>query len=107
VAIAGARDLRLNGIGRSVDLTGQLKNARDILKPEEMSILGLLLVMFGISWLGFAAVQPIPTYTSCGNGGFGGYPQCGSPGPLAETFYALGAFALVVGLILLVVRALK
>jgi hypothetical protein len=91
-------------VKRSVDKHDEQKKREDLLKPEEMSILGLLLFLFGISWLGFAVVQPIPTYTSCGNGGFGGFPQCGSPGPLALTFYLLGGLALVVGLILVVVR---
>jgi hypothetical protein len=66
---------------------------------EEKSVIGVVLVLFGITWIGFAAVQPIPVQ-NCGTGG----PACGAPGTIAVTYYALGAGVIVIGLVLLIWR---
>jgi hypothetical protein len=76
-----------------------------LLKPEEASILGLLLFLFGVWWIAFAAIQPIPTYSICSNGSsLPGIPSCGFPGPQAVLFYALGTLSLIGGSVLLFLR---
>ena len=67
--------------------------------------MGLMLLLFGIFWIGFAWSQPIPVYTICSNGGaVPGIPQCGMPGPLAQLFYALGTLASIIGVAALFLR---
>ena len=38
-------------------------------KLEEQSVIGVILLLFGVSWVGFASVQPIPDYPFCVTGG--------------------------------------
>ena len=79
------------------------------MKPEEELVVGIMLLLFGISWIGFAAVQPIPVYTSCYNplSGFSfgsGMPICGTPSPVALLYYAFGIVGVIIGLTLLALR---
>jgi hypothetical protein len=79
------------------------------MKAEEQSVIGVLLVLFGVTWIGFAAVQPIPVYTVCYNGfpASNGGPSCGFPGTIAVLFYILGVAGIVIGVVLLSLRVKK
>ena len=77
------------------------------MKADEQSVIGVLLVLFGVTWIGFAAVQPIPVYTICYNGfpSPNGFPTCGFPSTIALLFYILGVAGIVIGVVLLSLRA--
>jgi len=69
-------------------------------------MIGVLLLLFGISWVGFAAVQPIPAYMACHNGfpAPNGIPSCGFPSQIAVAYYILGFVGIAIGVVLLASR---
>jgi hypothetical protein len=60
-----------------------------------------MLVLFGVTWIGIAAAQPIPVYTTCYNGfpSPTGYPTCGL-NPTALLYYTLGVAGIILGVVL-------
>ncbi len=73
----------------------------------ELSVAGLVLLLFGISWVAFGSIQPIPIRPICTNShtfATSDIPLCSDPGPVAIMFYTLGAVAIIIGSVLLVLR---
>ena len=73
----------------------------------ELSVTGLVLLLFGISWVAFGSIQPIPIRPICTNShtfATTDIPLCSDPGPVAMMFYTIGAVAIIIGSVLLVLR---
>jgi hypothetical protein len=73
----------------------------------ELSVTGLVLLLFGIGWVAFGSIQPIPIRPVCTNShtfATSDIPLCSDPGPVAVMFYTLGAVAIIIGSVLLVLR---
>ena len=77
---------------------------------EEFSIVGVILLLFGVSWAAYAYVQPVVH----AQGGCSGMvntnpfalPPCTSLSGRAVFFYSIAAVALVIGSVLLFVRTM-
>ena len=77
------------------------------MKPEEVSVIGVVFLMFGISWLAYAYAQPLDLHVGvvCTSGpGPTFLPPCTSLSTAAELFYVLGVMGVVISIVLLVVR---
>lgn len=77
------------------------------MKPEqlaELSVNGVVVFLFGISWVAFASIQEAPVYPVCSNGSIPNIPPCWLPSRASILFYTLGAFAIIIGTVLLILR---
>jgi hypothetical protein len=77
------------------------------MKPEEVSVIGVVFLMFGTSWLAYAYVQPLDQHVGvvCTTGpGPVLLPPCTSLSIAAELFYVLGLTGVVISIAFLVVR---
>ena len=77
---------------------------------EELSTIGVILLLFGVSWAAYAYVQP-PVHTenaqgvcTTGDPYLTGVPSCTSLSGRAVFFYSIGVVVVVLGLVLLFAR---
>jgi hypothetical protein len=74
---------------------------------EEYSIIGVILLLFGVTWVAYAYQQPTVRYQGPGVCGIGpGIPSCTSLSSAATAFYALGIVAMVIGSVFLLLRVM-
>lgn len=74
---------------------------------QEYSIIGVMLLLFGITFVTYAARQPIVEFQGpgvCGSSPTGGIPPCTSLSITADVFYVLGIGAVSIGAVLLLLR---
>ena len=74
---------------------------------QEYSIIGVILLLFGITWVAYAYQQPVLRYEGpgvCGTSPQGNIPPCTSLSPTATIFYVFGFAGIVVGAIFLLLR---
>jgi hypothetical protein len=77
---------------------------------EELSTIGVILLLFGVSWAAYAYVQPLVRTENAqgvcttGSPNLAGVPSCTSLSGKALFFYSIGAVAVVLGSVLLYAR---
>jgi len=78
------------------------------MEPEEKTVVGVLFLLFGVSWLAYANTQPLVhiqgTVCSLG-GGTPNLPSCTHLDYTASLFYFLGVLATLIGAVFLAWRA--
>jgi len=77
---------------------------------EELSMIGVILLLFGVSWASYAYIQPLAhnenaqNVCNAGNAPSPGIPSCTSLSGKALFFYSIAAVALAIGSVLLFAR---
>ena len=76
---------------------------------EELTTIAVLLLLFGVSWVAYASIQPFELVSPCGGGQL---PSCNNPlaptffriDSTAALFYTLGFAAIIFGAVVASVR---
>jgi uncharacterized membrane protein HdeD (DUF308 family) len=71
---------------------------------EEYSIIGVILLLFGISWVAYAYMQPLVFTGPCTTAGPTILPPCTTLSSTALVFYVLGIISIIGGIVLLLIR---